>query len=301
VRPPRFTGRFLPVSLLGGWLLLTLAHGMTLEEVAAQPQRWPAEVKITAAAKATVLRDGQPGGVMLLGAGKTIAVTQISPEGITGRTGGALVRVPVEKTDLQARVAAMAPAEPPAAEPEPAPPVPAVLEPVASPAVPAANKAPTKMQRLLVGRLAQLQGGGLKSYDVRRLGGVKYYGIMFSAGWCGPCRQFAPMLLDAYRKLKASYPEFELVLVSWDHSADDMLAYMREENMPWPAMKFGEVDGVEEIARLSGPGIPCLVLVNADGRVLAHSFKGDEYLGPGSVLNATFSILEKYRRAGSPQ
>jgi hypothetical protein len=71
--------------------------------------------------------------------------------------------------------------------------------------------------------------------------------------------------------------------------------------MPWPAMKFGELDNVAGIARLAGPGIPCLVLVDADGRVLAHSFKGEQYLGPGSVLNATFATLEKYRRSGSPQ
>ena len=279
--------------------MLALARGMTLEELAAQPQRWPAEVKITAAAKATVLRDGQPGGVMLLGAGKTLAVTAISPAEVTGRTSGALVRVPVEKTDLPARLAAMPSAE--IVAPEETPPAATAPGLADSPAVMAANRAPTKMQRLLVGRLAQLQGGGLKPYDVRRLGGVKYYGIMFSAGWCGPCRQFAPMLLDAYRKLKAGYPEFELVLVSADHSAGEMLAYMREENMPWPAMKYGEVDRVAEIARLAGPGIPCLVLVDADGRVLADSFKGDQYLGPGSVLNATFATLEKYRRAGSPQ
>ncbi|MFI5337956.1 MAG: thioredoxin-like domain-containing protein, partial [Opitutales bacterium] len=137
--------------------------------------------------------------------------------------------------------------------------------------------------------------GILRPYDQRHLNGVKFYGIMFSAGWCGPCREFAPHLLDSYRRLKEMYPEFELVLVSRDQSLADMLAYMRDEKMPWPALKYGESRQVEEIGRLAGPGIPCLVLIDEEGQVLAHSFKGSDYLGPDSVLDATWRILQHHR------
>ena len=85
------------------------------------------------------------------------------------------------------------------------------------------------------------------------------------------------------------------MLVSNDHSPDEMLAYMREENMPWPAVKYSQLGEIDEITRLGGPGIPCLVLIDGNGKVLADSFKGSDYLGPDSVLDATWRLLKKSR------
>jgi len=203
------------------------------------------------------------------------------------RIGGSAVLLPVEKTTLPVESAAPKPAEASAA------PVAAVTR-----GLPESAVAPTEMQRRLLGRLVRLEQGVLKPFDIRKLRGVKFYGLMFSAGWCGPCREFAPQLLDSYRRLKEMYPEFELVLVSNDRSPADMLAYMREENMPWPAVKYSELGHIDSITRLEGPGIPCLVLVDADGNVLADSFKGRDYLGPDSVLDATWRVLKKSRHGG---
>ncbi|MFI5336120.1 MAG: hypothetical protein ACHQ5A_05025, partial [Opitutales bacterium] len=50
-------------------LAATLAGGATVAEIAAQPQLWPAEVRLTAAAQAAVLRDNHVTGTMLIGAG----------------------------------------------------------------------------------------------------------------------------------------------------------------------------------------------------------------------------------------
>lgn len=269
---------------------LTGVSALTLEEIAADPQQWPAEVRVTAATKAGVVRDGQVSGFMLVGAGRTLAVSGIASDGVTGKLSGVTVRVAVDQTDLMQRLSG--------AGPRPALAAAAVAEPAAVAPVTSARtaQAPTTMQRLLLGRLVQLENGALRPYDLRKLKGVKFYGIMFSAGWCGPCREFAPHLLESYRSLKNLYPEFELVLVSADRSPADMLAYMREENMPWPAIKFSELGSVDEIRRLGGPGIPCLVLIDSEGKVLADSFRGDEYLGPDSVLDATWRVLKKHRR-----
>lgn len=296
------------VAWLSGLALVLVARAITLEELAAQPELWPAQVSIKVATKATVLKDGKPAGGMLLGAGRTITVANISAEGVTGHAGGAMVQVPEDKTDLfwqvgrahpehatekQQEVArksapVMGALKEMAREPGAAPP-----PPVQKTGAPARAAPITAVQRQLAGRLVRLENGVLRPFDAGQLAGVKYYGIMFSAGWCGPCRAFAPALLDNYRRLKQAYPEFELVLVSKDRSAGDMLGYMRDEQMPWPAIKFGENEQLPDIDRLIGPGIPCLVLVDGDGKVLADSFKGEEYLGPGSVLDATWRVLKK--------
>ena len=280
-----------------GLAAVAAAPAATLEELVRQPGLWPAEVKLTAATKAVILKDGQPAGTMLLGAGKTLVVANISAEGITGRAGGATVRVPVDRTDLPARVGIT----PPSGEKEKetvkyATPADAQSRAKLQQSESPATAAVTPVQRLFVGNLVQLQDGALRYYEMRRLNGLKYYGIMFSAGWCGPCRAFAPQLLDHYRRLKESYPEFELIMVSRDNSAGEMADYMREEQMPWPALKYDTSRSLPEIERLAGPGIPCLVLIDAEGRVLAHSFKGEAYPGPASVLDAAWRILKKNHR-----
>jgi nucleoredoxin len=123
------------------------------------------------------------------------------------------------------------------------------------------------------------------------LAGVKYYGLYYSASWCGPCRAFTPGFVSAYRELKAAHPEFEVVFVSADHSAGDMLDYMREDRMPWLAVKYEQRE--QKVIEYSGPGIPCLVLVDAKGKVLADTYSGDDYLGPQQVLDKTRRILQQ--------
>ncbi|AOS43248.1 Thioredoxin [Lacunisphaera limnophila] len=264
-------------------LLLPLASSAaaTLEQLAADPQLWPQEVTVTGSAKATVLRNGQPAGMMLIGAGKKLTVTGIAADGVTGKLGGATVRVPVEKTNLLAGGSGPEEVAEEAREETPAP-APA-LAPGARPA----------MQRRLAGKLVALAGGGLQPVADGRLDGVKYYALYFSASWCGPCRQFTPGFVQFYRAMKAKHPEFEVVFVSADNSAGEMAGYMKQDGMPWLAMKYDQVPRSPEIQRYSGPGIPCLVLVDANGRVLSDSYDGDNYVGPGKVLQDTQRILKR--------
>ena len=276
--------------ILAGFTLALVGRvsGETYAEILADPANWPAEVQVKAMTRGGVLQGDKVTGTMLVGPGRKLTVLRLQADGVVVRIGSTTVLLPVEKTTMQVDPAVAEPA----ADPVPAAPV---ATPVAGPVQAEAEAAPTEMQRLLVGRLVKLEQGVLKPFDLRKLRGVKFYGLMFSAGWCGPCREFAPHLLDSYRKLKEIYPEFELVLVSNDRSPAEMLNYMREENMPWPAIKYSELREIDRITRLAGPGIPCLVLVDADGKVLADSFKGSTYLGPDSVLDTTWRVLKKSR------
>lgn len=295
---------FVALALAG-----SLRAGPTLEQIIADPQLWPAEVTVPAATRGTVLKDGQPAGVMLVGAGKRLTVTGIAADGVTGKLGGTTVKVPVEKTNLLAGGEGPAVAHNPPAAPavstapaatgggmttvslrESAAEQQAALAEVMK----AGEAAPlTPMQRQLSSKLVRFEGGKLAGINTdRTLNGVKYYGIYFSASWCGPCRQFTPGFVDAYRELKQKYPQFEVVFVSADRSAGDMAGYMKEDHMPWPALKYELVQG-STLMRYAGPGIPCLVLVDANGKVLSDSFNGDDYLGPQKVLNDTRRILAR--------
>lgn len=283
--------RALPLLLL---LTALSSAAQTLEELAQRPEIWPKEVTVAAATKAVVLKGGRPAGNMLLGAGARIVISAISVDGVTGQTGAATVRVPTDKTDLMARVAGGDTAtndRVQAAQKTVADQAPARAVTKSQSAGPVRPGGTSLMQRRLAGKLVRLEDGKLQNYDTGQLSGVKYYALYFSASWCGPCRNFTPKLVREYQRLKQKHPEFEVVFVSGDHSSGDMRDYMKEDRMPFLALKFDQVQREPEIQRYCGPGIPCLVLVDAGGRVLSDSYDGDDYVGPNKVLQDTQRIL----------
>lgn len=284
------------MKIPAGWwlwaLLVTVTRGAaaTLEELIAEPRAWPVELAITSPARATVLEKGQPKGAMLLGTGRTITVTAIAADGITGKVGATVVRVPIEKTDLLNRVAGLV-----VAPPTPPPPAAGATAAAAGSAPVAPAVPPSIMQRRLAGKLVRLQGSNLQTVDAATLGGVKYYALYYSASWCGPCKQFTPELVRDYRQLKAQYPQFEVVFISGDHNAGAMRDYMREDRMAWPALNYEARSGAAELMRYGGPGIPCLVLVDDKGAVLSDSFENGNYVGPRKVLADAKRILQRGR------
>merc|ERR1712165_532439 len=84
---------------------------------------------------------------------------------------------------------------------------------------------------------------GSENFDINK--GVK--AIYFSAHWCGPCRDFTPKLIDTYKEVKASNPDFELVFVSSDRKQAEFDSYFGD--MPWAAIPFDkkpERESIEE-------------------------------------------------------
>ena len=102
-------------------------------------------------------------------------------------------------------------------------------------------------------------------------------GLYFSASWCPPCRAFTPKLSAAYTAMMKkvdgggggqgeSLPPRELVFVSADRTQQEYETYAT--TMPFPALPYddGARERLMQAVRLSG--VPCLVIVAGDGRVL---------------------------------
>src|ERR1051326_3755723 len=136
---------------------------------------------------------------------------------------------------------------------------------------------------LVKGDLVYWHNGSIARFDDEALEKKKLIALYFSAHWCGPCRKFTPELIDYYNRVAGQHPAFEIIFVSEDTSSSAMETYMTEANMPWPALDFQKARGKEAITKYAGPGIPCLVVIDASGKVVSNSCEGERYVGPKKV------------------
>jgi nucleoredoxin len=135
---------------------------------------------------------------------------------------------------------------------------------------------PVSIAALTEGKLISADGNSFSFSASGPASSVQYYALYYSAQWCPPCHVFTPLLVGWYNKFKPAHPNFELIFVSEDTNETSMLSYMKEMAMPWPAVRFGALkhDGSFKgsgIEKFAGPGIPDLVLVDANGTVLADT------------------------------
>lgn len=146
---------------------------------------------------------------------------------------------------------------------------------------------------LMRGDLVALRNGAIGHFDDEGLAKKKLIALYFSAHWCGPCRKFTPQLVEFYNRISAQHPEFELVFVSHDRSLFAMETYMRDNQMPWPAVDFQKLPGKDALKKYAGEGIPCLVVIDDSGKVISDSYRGKEYLGPAKVVADLESIFAR--------
>lgn len=121
----------------------------------------------------------------------------------------------------------------------------------------------------------------------------KYYAFYYSAHWCPPCRQFTPKLVQFYNRMKAAGADFEVIFVSADRSPQKMYQYMKEDGMRWPAVDFQKGKSSPDIMKYSGSGIPCLVFIDHEGKVLSDSYRNGNYVGPYRVLDDMEKTLKR--------
>ena len=149
---------------------------------------------------------------------------------------------------------------------------------------------------MIKGDLVTSRNGILQTFNDQVLERKKLIGLYFSARWCPTCRKFTPTLVEFYNRIAAAHPEFEIIFISNDRSAPAMEAYMRDMQMPWPAIKFDKIAEKETLNKYAGSGIPCLVVIDAQGRVLADTYDGKTYRGPEKVV----AELDQFFASGKP-
>jgi len=138
---------------------------------------------------------------------------------------------------------------------------------------------------LVKGNLVTSQNGILRPYLDADFEKKKLIGLFFSAHSSPLCRKFTPNLVAHYNKIVTTHPEFEIVFISNDKSAAVMETYMRDDKMPWPALSFDKVPAAAGLTKYAGSAIPCLVVVDENGKVIFDTYAGTNYRGPEAVLS----------------
>ncbi|XP_071481380.1 nucleoredoxin-like [Diadema antillarum] len=100
----------------------------------------------------------------------------------------------------------------------------------------------------------------------------KITGLYFSAHWCPPCRNFTPELVKTYNKLKEDGRDFEIIFITWDRAEESFTKYFQD--MPWLAIPYGD-PRVAELAKVfQVAGIPSLIILDAEGKVITAEGRG---------------------------
>jgi thiol-disulfide isomerase/thioredoxin len=116
-----------------------------------------------------------------------------------------------------------------------------------------------------------------------------YLALYHGASWCEPCQQFSPRLSEFYRDADKTRHRFQLVMVNYDRSDGEMVAYMRQHNMEFPAVMRGDAGSW---GKATGNGIPNLIIVDtATNKVVVSSFDGSTYQGCDVPLNVLRTII----------
>lgn len=150
-----------------------------------------------------------------------------------------------------------------------------------------------KVAKNLKGRLQVLRDKKFINFDPGARSEPRFYLVYFGAHWCGPCRRFSPQLLTAYQALKENYgDDLELIFVSSDRDSTEQRKYAVEVGMPWPIVRYSALGSVSTLERWKARGIPNLVALTANGDLLFHSYRGEEYLGPQDALTRFTAFME---------
>ena len=151
----------------------------------------------------------------------------------------------------------------------------------------------TDFEQSITRNLVRLQDDKLKRVPADSIGTKDYYAIYYSAHWCPPCRKFTPKLVDFYNEAIGHHDNIEVIFVSSDQNEDKMEGYMKKAGMRWLALDFDKKDNKssKKLTGYVGRGIPHLVVVDKNGKVLLDSVVDGEYVGPYKVLEDFIDLL----------
>ena len=145
------------------------------------------------------------------------------------------------------------------------------------------------MFKVLQGDLVHFERNELRKLDDKAIAEKKLFLYFVSANTSAPARKLTPALVAFYNRIAPLHPEFETIFFSHDSSPYNMENYMRQAEMPWPAVVFERV-AVKLPVQKNVLALPLLILVTGDAKIL-YSSTGVQNVDPTKVIADLDKIL----------
>ena len=130
-----------------------------------------------------------------------------------------------------------------------------------------------------------------KPYTSAALDDAQVFALYYGASWCGPCHAFSPQLIKYVNEVGPKNPKLMVVLISSDEKDADMLKYMTEQKMPWPAVSMAEMNKSPLLSSQIKGAIPQFVIMDRGGKVLADCYTARQYVGPQQPLRTLTHLV----------
>lgn len=94
------------------------------------------------------------------------------------------------------------------------------------------DKRPSRIVEELKGKLVNADGTPANA----DFANIKYFAIYYGANWCPWCHKLSPHLVKVMKEIGPRNPGLMFVMINDDDQPSEMLKYMAEAQMPWPAL-----------------------------------------------------------------
>ena len=125
--------------------------------------------------------------------------------------------------------------------------------------------------RSVIGDTFQGKNGDVELSDI--IANNQVVALFFSAYWCPPCRNFAPLLTAFYNEVNDPDKRFEVIFVSSDKEQSQFDEYYA--TMPWLTIPYGDPRIAALKSQFKVQGIPIMVLLNKDGTMAYGAARAD--------------------------
>ena len=101
---------------------------------------------------------------------------------------------------------------------------------------------------------------------------AEIYIYLYSASWCGFCRECMPVAVEQYKKMKSSR-KAEIILIGGDKSEKEAVKYLKSYKMKSPGIMFEDLKATnfQGLPACGMPGFPAVTVVTKDGEMLANA------------------------------
>ena len=161
--------------------------------------------------------------------------------------------------------------------------------------VPTAKKDKKKAEKPKQGKANKIIGRLRTINGVMANANAKYYMVLQSASWCGPCNAEMPHVVEAHEKYKEE-GLVEIVLASWDNDPGSAKAFINKYKGKFPAVMRKDAKKIPHFKEAAG--IPWAMIIDANGEVKENGNAGivlpklDQYAQQAKAEQAQESSAE---------